>query len=715
MVDHLVAFSLVGTGETHRSGGSVGTPSQGFETMSESNQQFDSAEPTDEQWEESALAQYDTVEESSEFRDSAHIKAGESLSEAHGEKADFETPEGGQASVAGEVVGETREGQPVVGSSAAGNADAANDGKTAAGIGTEFGVWGREANELPAFSEDELKEMTHMTLATLERAAALEAELNEISTLAVPARDGAASESEVEARQAKRLTECRKSLSELGETRVSLSFDFFSDDDEWSRELAREAKDRDAGQTSAPSAATSKAKHRPFGHGAYTETAQERSVGRWADETRSAPLMVLEDKQRKVLKRHDLSFNDRDTVEKLTAELYERVRDEGGLDVPGVDLQQIEGGVEQAVRENGSDELAALLQAAEDAFHPSSQSLETIEATWPGCTARVEVVELYEPNQPTNVSSDPGRANTGGAQKQVAKVTDVSPLVDRTSAGSEFAKVTVWKRADTDVTLREGDVVRIANPEVGRYANQLTFAVTSSTHLTVERRGTGPATTWRDSLFTQSEGGLESHNPAAAKGNKPSQSSESVLTTRYRRPSDLEGDSRPNAGPDEWIGETMGRDALEQFDGCGVTYDLTDDWVPEWFQANENTRNAARLFSAEEVVEADEMEDAASRAMFLLSVSEVETESVEFSEAAFPSAEGVLEVQVTPSQAIRVYSGFAPEVREEAIARPLVVRVNTEMSEPVDGQRIEWGSEWEQTLVDTLEEQVEAAMDSLTA
>ena len=56
---------------------------------------------------------------------------------------------------------------------------------------------------------------------------------------------------------------------------MTLAFEMYSEDDEWSRELARETKDH-TGWTSTPEAAPSRLAHQPFGRGAYVEPDSER-------------------------------------------------------------------------------------------------------------------------------------------------------------------------------------------------------------------------------------------------------------------------------------------------------------------------------------------------------------------------------------------------------------------------------------------------------
>ncbi|PSP47270.1 hypothetical protein BRC75_10330 [Halobacteriales archaeon QH_7_69_31] len=71
-----------------------------------------------------------------------------------------------------------------------------------------------------------------------------------------------------------------------------------------------------------------------------------------------------------------------------------------------------------------------LIAASRALFHNGSRPLEEIEPFWAATTARVRVERLIDADHP---SFD-----------QVVYVSDVSPRVDGTSTGSEFAKRTVW-------------------------------------------------------------------------------------------------------------------------------------------------------------------------------------------------------------------------------------------------------------------------------
>ncbi|SEM04225.1 hypothetical protein [Haloferax larsenii] len=570
--------------------------------MSDNNNVYDSIEA--EQWNEAGLAARSPDDERM-FRDSPHAEFDVDLEDAHGADAGFETPEGGQTSVAGDVIGETKDGQPVVASSAGMNSDAANDGKTSVGIGAEFGAWAEVGNTTQTWRllqnrnsdmtmYDEQGELTidipsHMTLADAERSLALEEELLTISARADPVRDGIISEADLIATETERAEENRAVVASLAPRPVNLAFNLFSDDDEMARDFARSFKDHDASEhTEFVEAAPSRQPHRPFGRSAYAEPNSQMVVDEWTDQTQWGPTRLVHEKDANApLPAHDLAHSQRETIEKLTADVYERVRDKGGLEVPGVDLKAVEKAVTEAV-EDTRNELEAVIKAVEDVFHPNSQSLATIEGTWPGCTARVKVVELYEPNAPDS-------------QFQVAKVRDVSPFVEQTSAGSEFAKVTIWHRSSPEETLREGDIVTLANPSPGQYGKQLTLAVTSKTSMYVERRGTGREITWRDAKFTTSydtHDAVESQKVGGRSG--PSAGATIVPVPRYRRLADMMGPKDPNS-VDEWgRGFISGRDVGSRVGGCSTVH-LVSDSTPEWF-AQEASTEMHRFRSADEAV-----------------------------------------------------------------------------------------------------------------
>lgn len=80
------------------------------------------------------------------------------------------------------------------------------------------------------------------------------------------------------------------------------------------------------------------------------------------------------------------------------------------------------------------------------------------------------ITTLYYPNSPT--------------QYQVGVLEDDS---------GETAKVTVWKRSDPHVTLREGDHVCLQRVSPGKYRGQKTLAVRHDTLIIVREEGDGPA------------------------------------------------------------------------------------------------------------------------------------------------------------------------------------------------------------------------------
>jgi hypothetical protein len=76
---------------------------------------------------------------------------------------------------------------------------------------------------------------------------------------------------------------------------------------------------------------------------------------------------------------------------------------------------------------------------------------------------------------------------------QVVYVSDVSPHVDGAATGSEFAKLTIWRRSNLDITLVEADIVLASNVKPGEYRRQLTLAATSDSSLVRVHRGDGSA------------------------------------------------------------------------------------------------------------------------------------------------------------------------------------------------------------------------------
>ncbi|MFC7095700.1 hypothetical protein [Halobaculum marinum] len=614
----------------------------------------------DEMWEQRGMM--DDLHEYDIPRDSPSAEAGVAVEDTHGAVIEFKHSEGESesASVVGEVVGETQDGQPIVSTAGSMNKRAV-DGNVADGIGAEHGKWGRSGGQAaagavpntkfepgtqvaqtlestddqgtpaPVMAEDRglltgesfgaygeavaealelgignVTELSHMTIESLERAIANEKELAAISEVARPVRDRIAAEGEdttgkelelmeeVEARVADRITDCRESLAAFVPVRKSIAFDFYSDDDEWSRTLARESKDFDAGWTSAPEAAPSRLPHQTFGRGAYTDNVgvgyTERVADKWADESAmGGPALVYPEHNEPTTRPESPIVYDEEgvagygaEVEEWTMNLVEKIEeaDPRAFDLPGVDVESIRSTVASALA-GTNDTLAGLVRAKEAIFHSDTQSLMDIEPWWSGCSALVRVTELFEPADPSS-------------QQQVAYIEDASPFVTQTSLGGSVGKLTVWKRSGCETMFREGDVVRLSNPAIGGFGNQLTFAVTSDTYVDVVAQGDGPATSWRDAMFETGGAGVETHNPDAYGRSNPRANSKAVNTTRYRRPSELVGHTVPN-GVNEWTGGDLTmRDALHQVGGCGVTLPVTDDTPETYTRSWEETGNFRR-------------------------------------------------------------------------------------------------------------------------
>ena len=70
---------------------------------------------------------------------------------------------------------------------------------------------------------------------------------------------------------------------------------------------------------------------------------------------------------------------------------------------------------------------------------------------------------------------------------------DVSPSVAGAPTGSEFAKFTIWRRSNLDITVVEGDIVLALRLKPGQDRRQLTLAATSDSSLVRVHRGDGSA------------------------------------------------------------------------------------------------------------------------------------------------------------------------------------------------------------------------------
>ena len=157
-----------------------------------------------------------------------------------------------------------------------------------------------------------------------------------------------------------------------------------------------------------------------------------------------------------------------------------------GADVPGqpgvsVLREAYEHGLTQTF-----DSIEAFQPALEYAFHgDATQSLDTIEPDWPGCSVFARVSKAYVPNHPSS-------------QQQVVYLEDVAPQVADPTQVGDTAKLTIWRKSNIETTLAVGDYVLVSNPEPGSFRGNLTLAATGDTSITRVIRGDGPIKTWRD-------------------------------------------------------------------------------------------------------------------------------------------------------------------------------------------------------------------------
>jgi hypothetical protein len=129
-------------------------------------------------------------------------------------------------------------------------------------------------------------------------------------------------------------------------------------------------------------------------------------------------------------------------------------------------------------RADGADKCEAMtaVQNALDEFSGVPRRFEEYEE-WMAkdeyelrVTAQATVVELYEPS----------KAN----QQQVAVLENESGR----------AKLTVWRRAEVETIMREGDTVRVRDGIAGWYKKEAQIAADGETEIGIIERGDGPAT-----------------------------------------------------------------------------------------------------------------------------------------------------------------------------------------------------------------------------
>lgn len=416
--------------------------------------------------------------------------------EAGGTRIPVDSPAASDVYVPMETIGELETGDVVVASSAQFNGDATNDGKTSAGIGTEFGPWGREyivvntdsvgaprpeaTSSIRGDSWSALERPDGQTRAGVERIAAREAELKRLhERYYVPATDGGLIDEQkrddITSRVAERAHESRAALCRMDhETRYEVPFDFYEDTLE--KQQARQQAPR----------------HRPFGAGHLTSDHRGVEAARYADTRRQATTPIAKSVPEPVRPVFD---PDADVVEELTLRILaefdqsDRFAANGEppdaaasrLDVPiSVGPRRVRRVVQRLYRQYG-DRLSTLLAANRELFHTGSQPLNEITPDWWGATAFVQVERLIHAPHPSI--------------QQVAHVSDIAPGVDETSTGSEHAKLTIWDRSGLDTHLAEGDIILASNVTPGQYRRQLTLAATSDTTITHLHRGDGPPAT----------------------------------------------------------------------------------------------------------------------------------------------------------------------------------------------------------------------------
>ncbi|THE65839.1 hypothetical protein D8Y22_05495 [Salinadaptatus halalkaliphilus] len=208
--------------------------------------------------------------------------------------------------------------------------------------------------------------------------------------------------------------------------------------------------------------------------------------------------------------------------------------------------------------------------AMENLWHADgTQSLETIEPYWNGCSVKVEVTRSYVPNDPQS-------------QNQILYVKDVTPTATGEGQLGEEAKLTVWRASNLDSRVAVGDTLYISNAKPGQYKNQLTLAATSDTTIEVVEAGDGPINTHRDALIGAISGANEAHRPEGddhppSVGGEIVEENPTKIFQKRHRPPEMTFQVGP---PYEGKNTRVGRPMEERPVPMTWTYPITE-WVDE--------------------------------------------------------------------------------------------------------------------------------------
>ena len=660
----------------------------------------------------------------------------EATPEEGGTTIPVEAPTGSDVYVPMDAVGELENGDVVVGSSTQFNGDATNDGRTSPGIGTEFGPWGREyivvntesvgaprpeaTSSIQSNPWSAIVRPDGQTGAGAERIAAREAELTRIhERYYIPACNGGvideAKRDDITERVAERARESRAALRRASMNILyQLPFDPYEDTNQ--RQQARQAAMRHrtwgAGHLGSPTDCASD-DATPDASGTAIRAARFADVRKQAMTPTARPVPDVPD-----------PFDpDADAIEEVTVQLLDTVEPrsyDADDDVPsepplkptGVEVtpQRVRILVARLYRRYG-DKLSTIIAANKALYHNGTQSLVDIQPFWSAASACVRVERLID--APHN-SID-----------QVAHVSDVAPSVDKTSTGSEYAKVTIWERSNLETTLVEGDIIVASNVKPGQYRQQLTLAATSDSQLIRIRRVDRTDSASNGDGVTTASNGDGAATPSDGDAT-PGQTSQDLSTCspginsngtmiplpRYRQPWEIH--ITDELGYHESAAVAGG---VEHRDPTWTTTDFQypKSWIPDDQIGAESYSLLARRLDGTTLATADTAHDAqcfdpTSKAEFPRFVRRVNDQLVtELEPADATTSEVVLEAQVAEDRPIylRVYTSlFGDTTVAKDDAKALVTIENHDTGRIAQLDRFDrtdgWLDRLEATLTDAL-------------
>jgi hypothetical protein len=388
----------------------------------------------------------------------------------------------------------------------------------------------------------------------------------------------------------------------------------------------------------------------------------------------------------------------------------EEVGDEEGIDVfaaPSLTAEQI---LETCAHlaDSVGDGLEFVDHVWDCLFHEGSQPLHQIDPWWPGCTAVVRVEDFFVPRDPAK-------------QRQVALVSDVNPFAPNPNESqAPYAKLTVWEKGEPEVTLQEGDVVRIRNGKPGMFNGAFTLSAVYNTSMEIISRGDGEAITSADAERCTDRIRGERVAPEDGLGaNRPERPGFDSLSTgriplpRYRQPyettvADMDFDDSGGV-----VGQAPGARKYRSPTSL-VTFHF-----PEWLVEDDSVIDEDQLVSDRILSSADLVADEAfdepdtfakfHRSAFEDAIGRAETEAeLAIEEREHPSLEAVFEASLGEETVVRIYSTLVEDWAAQTDAEIRVVARNTS-SKTVRAagtvpRRADSEYRWDHAMIDALTE-----------